>query len=105
MPEIIQMPVLTKDQLLEANLEAVAKDYSAYCWHDTLRHALFEGNRHPVTAATLDAQGNFVCSILIAPNELIMLALTKARFNALATVPVDVAVLDAMSEAAENTLN
>lgn len=105
MPDTIQMPVLTKDQLLEANLEAISNDYSAYCWHDTLCLVLAEGNRHPITAASLDQEGNLVCRILIGPEEIIMLALTKARFNALATVPVDVAVLEAMAEAHENTIN
>lgn len=105
MPELIQMPVLTKDQLLEANLEAISNDYSAYCWHDTLSLSLNEKNKHPITAASLDQEGNLVCRILIGPEEIIVLALTKARFNALPTVPIDVAVLEAMAEAHEQTIN
>jgi hypothetical protein len=103
--ETINLPILTKNQLLEANLEAIANDYSAYCWQDTLELMLYEGNRHPVTAASLDQDGNMVCRILVSSEEAIIVALTKARFNALVTVPIDLMVLEAMAEAAQSSIN
>lgn len=101
----IDVPVLTMQELLDANLEAVQNDYSAYCWHDTLRLMLQEGNRHPVTAAVLDQDGNMVCRVLVGPEEIIYIALTKLRFNALGTVPIDLGILEAMAEAAESSIN
>lgn len=105
MPETLNIPVLTRNEVLEANLEAVTQEYSAYCWHDTLRLVLQEGNKHPVTAASLDQDGNFVCRILVGLDEIVFIALTKARFNALGTVPVDLTVLEAMAEALESPIN
>lgn len=101
----IDVPVLTMQELLDANLEAVQNDYSAYCWHDTLRLMVHEGNRHPVTAAVLDQDGNMVCRVLIGPEEIVYLALTKLRFNTLGTVPIDLGILEAMAEAAESSIN
>jgi hypothetical protein len=105
MSEVLNLPVLTRDELLEANLEAVGNDYSAYCWHDTLKQVVHEGNKHPVTEAKLDGAGNFVCRILIGPNEIVFVALTQARLNSLVTVQVDMVVIEAMAEAAESPIN
>lgn len=105
MSETLNVPVLTKEELLEANLEAVSQDYSAYCWHETLKLVLHDGNKHPITAAALDPQGNLVCRILVAADEIVFVALTKVRFNALPTVPIDLAVLEAMAEATESSIN
>lgn len=101
----IDVPVLTMQELLDANLEAVQNNYSAYCWHDTLRLMVHEGNRHPVTAAALDQDGNMVCRVLVSPEETIYVALTKLRFNTLGTVPIDLGILEAMAEAAESSIN
>ena len=105
MSEVLQIPVLTKEELLEANLEATMSEYSAYCWQDTLKHVLKEGNKHPITSASVDNDGNFVCRILVGPEEVIYVALTQARFNNLVTVPVDVEVITAMAEAVGSPIN
>jgi hypothetical protein len=96
---------MTKQELLEANMEATMSEFSAYCWQDTLKHVLREGNKHPITATSLDGDGNFVCRILVGPEDIIYVALTQARFNNLVTVPVDVAVITAMAEAVGSPLN
>jgi hypothetical protein len=103
--DVISLPILTRQQLLDANMEAISNDYSAYCWQDTLELMLYEGNRHPVTAATLDPDGNLVCRVLVSVEEVIFIALTKTRFNALGTVPIDLTVLEAMAEAAQSSIN
>ena len=72
MSEVLNLPVLTRDQLPEAKL---------------------------------DGSGNFVCRILIGPNEIVFVALTQARLNSLVTVQVDMVVINAMAEAAESPIN
>jgi hypothetical protein len=103
--DVIDMPVLSRAEILEANEEAITHKYSAYCWQDTLMGMLHEGNRHPITGAVLDSDGNWVCRIVVGPEVRIYSALTKPRFNALGTVPIDVALLEAMAEASESSVH
>jgi hypothetical protein len=103
--ELINIVVLTKEQLLSANEEAMLNEYSCYCKHDELRDFLREGNKHPVTAIAFDDDGNLVCRILIGPEEVVFVALTQTRVNNLLTVPVDIQLIAAMAEAAETTIN
>lgn len=105
MSEVLTIPTLTREELLEANREAIDREFSAYCWQDNLMEATYEGNKHPVTAANLDPDGNLVCRILIGPNDIVYIALTQARLNTLGTVQVDMAIIEAMAEAAESSIN
>ena len=105
MSEVLTIPMLTREELIDANLEAVAKNFSAYCWHETLKQVTYEGNKHPVTAADPDPDGNMVCRVLIGPNEIVLIALSPHRYKLLGTVQVDMAVIEAMAEAAESPIN
>jgi hypothetical protein len=99
MPDIIDIPYLTRAALLDANKEAVSNEFSTYCKQDALEEFVKEENIHPITAYALDSDGNLVCRILVGLEEVVFVALTQARYNSLPTAPVDMAVIGAMLEA------
>lgn len=105
MTHTFQLPVMTRQQLLAANQEAITNNYSHSCYQETLSLNTYEGNKHPVLAAILDADGNYVCQISVNPYEVIYLALTQPFYLSLGTVAVDTELFTAMSEAAAATLH
>ena len=79
-----QIPVLSRDELLEANSKSIACGWEAHADEDYLNDILVEGNRHPIVTALLHVPSQLVtCRVLVSETDSIWLTMQQEEFEQL----------------------
>lgn len=81
---LMQVPVLTREEVLEANSKAVAEGWEGQSDEKYLEELLVEGNNHPVVTALLHVPSQLVtCRVLVSETESVWLTMPQEEFEQL----------------------
>lgn len=85
----MQIPILSRKQLIEANQAAIENGWEQYVEQEFLEEILVEGNKHPVVTALLHAPSQLVaCKVLVSAEESIWLTMSQNDFEELDMVEI-----------------
>lgn len=81
---LMQIPVLTREEVLEANSIAIAEGWEGHSDEHYLEDVLVEGNSHPVVTALLHVPSQLVtCRVLVSETESVWLTMPQEEFEQL----------------------
>ena len=84
-----QIPVLSREELLEANSRSIALGWEAHADEDYLNDILVEGNKHPIVTALLHVPTQLItCKVLVSESESIWLTMQQEQFEQLDLIEI-----------------
>lgn len=79
-----QVPVLSREEVLEANNRSIIEGWEAHADEDYLQDVLIEGNNHPIVTALLHSNNQLVtCKVLVSETESVWITMPNEDFKQL----------------------